>query len=162
MSNYSRSEIRGAILRAAERIERDPRMWDFNKIYVPSDCGTPACALGWIGFELGMEVSKSIGRTARALFGSDGAMKFYRDFNMASGQSISIIDGPDVPRALRAYADRYFSATESLGVVGEQRNRLTVNQDEVRPNTQVQVLPTPPKFDGAYLAFKSQLLRVPA
>lgn len=50
--------IREAILKAADHIERNPKAFNFQSIYVPdTDCGTPGCALGWIGHYLGMRES---------------------------------------------------------------------------------------------------------
>ena len=46
--------IRQAILSAADSIEQYPQMFDFGSVDIPDhDCGTPGCALGWIGFHLG-------------------------------------------------------------------------------------------------------------
>jgi hypothetical protein len=42
--------IRQAILKAADHIERNPRSFDFHRLTVPGGCGTPGCALGWIGY----------------------------------------------------------------------------------------------------------------
>ena len=45
--------IRQAILKAADSIEQNPTLFNFTSIQTPSaDCGTPGCALGWIGFHL--------------------------------------------------------------------------------------------------------------
>ena len=37
-----------AIMLAADHIERNPADFNFMSIGIP-DCGTPGCALGWIG-----------------------------------------------------------------------------------------------------------------
>lgn len=42
-----------AIMKAADHIEQNPQLFDYHNIYVP-DCGTPACALGWIGHFAGI------------------------------------------------------------------------------------------------------------
>ena len=42
--------IRNAILKAADHIEANPSLFTFSEIFIPNDCGTPGCALGWIGF----------------------------------------------------------------------------------------------------------------
>lgn len=44
--------IHDAIMRAAHQIETDPGSFDFGSVTFP-DCGTPGCALGWIGHFLG-------------------------------------------------------------------------------------------------------------
>jgi hypothetical protein len=38
-----------AILKAADHIQAHPALFDFERTRVPGDCGTPGCALGWIG-----------------------------------------------------------------------------------------------------------------
>src|ERR1700760_2850261 len=42
-----------AILRAADHIDRQPQLFDFERTRIPGNCRTPACALGWIGFFAG-------------------------------------------------------------------------------------------------------------
>ena len=43
--------VREAILAAADHIETYPKKFSFASVEVPSrrSCGTPGCALGWIG-----------------------------------------------------------------------------------------------------------------
>ena len=41
---------RNAILKAADYIEANPSLFLWSETYIPNDCGTPGCALGWIGF----------------------------------------------------------------------------------------------------------------
>jgi hypothetical protein len=36
-------------MKAADHIERNPRLFNFDVFEMPPDCGTPGCALGWIG-----------------------------------------------------------------------------------------------------------------
>lgn len=43
-----------AILLAADHIERNPQDFNFGAIYIPHGCGSPGCALGWVGFHLGI------------------------------------------------------------------------------------------------------------
>lgn len=49
--------VRSAILRAALHIESRPDDFDFMSTQRPKSgtCGTPGCALGWIGFFLDIE-----------------------------------------------------------------------------------------------------------
>jgi hypothetical protein len=42
-----------AILRAADHIQQQPQLFDFERTRIPRDCHTPGCALGWIGFFAG-------------------------------------------------------------------------------------------------------------
>jgi hypothetical protein len=43
-----------AIMKAADQIEEDPSSFRFSATGIPHACGTPGCALGWIGFYAGM------------------------------------------------------------------------------------------------------------
>ena len=45
--------IRTATLKAADSIEQNPDNYLFMSNQKP-DCGTPGCALGWVGFHLGV------------------------------------------------------------------------------------------------------------
>lgn len=38
-----------AILQAADHIESHPNDFDFGTVEIPHSCGSPGCALGWIG-----------------------------------------------------------------------------------------------------------------
>lgn len=42
-------EIYNAIMAASDQIEQRPESFDFHSMSVPNNCGTPGCALGWIG-----------------------------------------------------------------------------------------------------------------
>lgn len=43
-------KIRRAILLAANRIARHPKLFNFYTTEVPRDCNSPGCALGWVRF----------------------------------------------------------------------------------------------------------------
>jgi hypothetical protein len=60
------NNIYTAIMKAADHIERHPRDFDFSVGDIPSECGTPGCALGWIGHFAGksgtfMDVCECLG-----------------------------------------------------------------------------------------------------
>lgn len=42
-----------AIMKAADHIESNPKSFEFCSINMPTLCGTPGCALGWVGFFAG-------------------------------------------------------------------------------------------------------------
>ena len=42
--------IHDAVMKAADHIERNPHLFEFDMNPVPHDCGTPGCALGWVGY----------------------------------------------------------------------------------------------------------------
>jgi hypothetical protein len=47
--------IYNAIMKAADQVETHPESFDFWVNDIPERCGSPGCALGWIGFYLGLE-----------------------------------------------------------------------------------------------------------
>lgn len=66
-------EIYDAILAAADHIEAHPKEFDFGQPKVPKGpgCGSPGCALGWIGAFYGRPDDKYFGyrRVAREILG---------------------------------------------------------------------------------------------
>ncbi len=106
--------IRQAILKAADSIEKNPNLFDFNSVVDPSlKCGTPGCALGWIGFHLDMErrwgggfrngldsVSEKIGM-------SDDQLKFYSVMDGLCGNYDWRKSADECARGLRFLADKY-------------------------------------------------------
>lgn len=58
--------IYDAMMKAADHIERNPRLFNFDMCSIPGDCGTPGCALGWIGYFAGIknDDEKEIGAVA--------------------------------------------------------------------------------------------------
>jgi hypothetical protein len=119
---FTHEQIRAAILRAADRIEREPASYNFCKFFVPNEdgCGTQACMWGWIGFELGLR-GASLMKVARACDVTDvpdvpdvpdgcrnitgHLYSFCVNFNR--------MDDGKAHEALRAYANKYFPATNS-------------------------------------------------
>lgn len=109
---YTNAQIRGAILRAADRIDRAPESYNFCRSSVPkNDCGTEACMWGWIGFELGMygavnaEVASACGITETPVGAACLTAHLY-----LFCKSVHCA----VPTELRAYADEFFPADEKL------------------------------------------------
>ena len=105
---------RDAILKAADHIERHPDQFDFTSIDLPQ-CGSPACALGWIAFFLGGGKAYrqqrrahigycSLGCNVETWLGID-ALRFYRRlFEIQPGWSR---DARLCSAALRRYVRRY-------------------------------------------------------
>jgi hypothetical protein len=110
--------VREAILAAASHIERNPGEFRFHSISIPTGrgCGTPGCAIGWIGFFAGAKdffaVSGHVnhpGTVERGLLGVS-QHAFYKAMNeLRSGWTYRAQDCAD---ALRLYADAYHPATE--------------------------------------------------
>lgn len=110
-----------AIIYAAEMIERSPERYDFASIDRPDPaCGTPGCALGWIGVYLDVPAESEVhypSYLTRVLsLLSVTASEFYErldaiQIRWREGGSIDngmwSIDAGSCARALRAYADEY-------------------------------------------------------
>jgi hypothetical protein len=109
---YSKQQIRGAMLRAADRIEQDPKVFNFCRLSVPA-CGTPGCAAGWIGFELGIPAGEGIASVMRRI--GIGDPHQYNNYSVFQNQMFEISQQwPNsamvCASTLRAYADKYFPA----------------------------------------------------
>jgi hypothetical protein len=114
-TTYTHAEIRGAILRAADRIEGDPGCYDFGSLFVPNSCGTRGCMWGWIGFELGGFGGRCVGHVSKVVapeFGSFGTDSHLYDFCLAVGYDHGT--ATDAATALRAYADKYYPAVAEV------------------------------------------------
>jgi hypothetical protein len=98
--------VRDAILKAADHIERNPQAYNFWKTDVP-DCGTPGCMLGWIAASAGQAVGRPFNEIS--ILGVDSSV-FYERIYAASGSFACALTGETAPRALRLYADKYHPA----------------------------------------------------
>lgn len=104
-------QIREAILKAADSIEKHSELFNFSSTVIP-DCGTPGCALGWIAFHR-LEAQHSSGMTwipDKPVEHSD--LDFYR--RMDGLQSNWKYNAVDCAKALRLYADKYHPATDHI------------------------------------------------
>ncbi len=110
--------IREAILKAADHIERNPAAYCFSENDMPT-CGTPGCLMGWIGFYAGVKPTSAcyMGAVRKALgfdYGDIGA--FVRSFNgnVSHERYMHLMDYQDDARVgaevLRMYADKYHPA----------------------------------------------------
>ena len=120
-------EIRQAILRAADSIEQNPRLFNFMTSSKPDpNCGTPGCVLGWIGFHLGIIAINMPTPTAQALGCPKETLPisndlvayedwgFYRRMTEISGNSLWRYSPGACASALRKYADKYHPATGGM------------------------------------------------
>lgn len=130
---YTKQKIRRAILAAADTIETQVGAWKFLETKIPeNECGTAGCALGWIGFHLGMKRHGETGNyqnysnVPEALGYSNGYSggdrQFYMDverayrpenpepykFDWISESAIG------AAKAIRAYADKHFPCETKL------------------------------------------------
>lgn len=112
--------IREALLKAADYIEAHPTEFDFGKTDRPHPCETPGCALGWIGFFMGVEAHANddtyfLNRVADAcnvpalkrggFTGSEG--EFYFRMNELG---MWIHEASECAEVMRLYADKYHPA----------------------------------------------------
>ena len=117
------SELRQAILRAADWIEKNPSDYSFGSCEVP-ECGTPGCMVGWIGHFLGIEKGKHFVWDYPCNYGERGITPI---IGCHAGTFINRIR-PLVPRqfdiyanakhaaiALRAYAEKYHPSSTPSG-----------------------------------------------
>lgn len=99
--------IYNAILKAAAHIESEQSDFWFGSMVIPA-CGTPGCAIGWIGHFLGFPSGTPIWKASEAMdLGSD--RNFYDKLDQLAGdnwhESASI-----AAIGLRLYAEKYHSA----------------------------------------------------
>lgn len=108
-----------AIMKAADHIERNPHDFKFTQAQAPDRCGSPGCALGWIGFFYGLDridfgntFRGNVRRVSSQLLGLDWpdhiGHPFYK--RMDTIESSWKEDATACARALRIYADKHHSA----------------------------------------------------
>jgi hypothetical protein len=108
-------EIRQAILKAADHIERYPDDFDFAATKVP-DCGTPGCALGWIAAFAGLkerysEAAVWMGLAAEPLRGGSDRQRVYTFYNRMDDLVGYWHKDPAIcAKGMRLYADKYHPA----------------------------------------------------
>jgi hypothetical protein len=111
---FTHEQIRRAIFRAADSIERDYSRWQFSNCYVES-CGTPMCAAGWIGFHLGFAPVTDVNKVCQAMPSCESGYCAFDD-QMRSIDTRWFDTPANAVAALRAYADKYFPATNSTTI----------------------------------------------
>lgn len=140
------TDIYDAIMKAADHIERNPKEFDFWNNFVPGSCGTPGCALGWIGYFLGIrQRSDSQYDVTRAI--GTGPTEFYSRMTELVGSNLwKGIDKQylGVPRSevaaacgrgLRLYAEKYHGEEKPKAVTPPDWNAIAAKWtigDDVR------------------------------
>jgi hypothetical protein len=111
--------IYNAIMRAADLIERTPQLYAYHNIYVPK-CGSPACALGWIGHFAGAKDSgrtdglTNVGYVGDFVLGED-SVDFYNFMDLHTGKNWRD-DARECARGMRIYAgDRFAEQAPGFG-----------------------------------------------
>ena len=101
-------EIRDAILKAADHIERNPGLFSFIASHIPSDCGTPGCAVGWINY-FGGHARRAGGVINSSPLGVDETSFYHRMNRLGFGWMHA---AASAAQGLRAYADKYHPAAK--------------------------------------------------
>lgn len=104
-----------AIMKAADWIESHPSEFKFFSISVPDapGCGTPGCAIGWIGTFAGNR--KGFTRVYSEILGVGSDIEFYSRMDKLSAPGAGYCDGTtqwrhqasECGRVLRLYAAKY-------------------------------------------------------
>ena len=110
------TDIRTAILKAADSIEANPELFEFESLRLPdSNCGTPGCALGWISLHSHLQVRRAHPDGCFAdVVGSlkIGEIGFYRRMTDIGAGWTS--DSFRCAENLRLYADKYHPETDHI------------------------------------------------
>lgn len=102
-------ELRQAILKAADQIERNPDVFNYWKTSVPP-CGSPGCAIGLVAAHLGFREGLYVSMNCHRILGVDS-----HTFYARMGDAATSIDAAKVwmhypllaAQSLRLYADKY-------------------------------------------------------
>lgn len=131
-------EIRSAILKAADQITNDPASFLFTKTYLPNPtCGSPGCALGWIGYFLKYKdtYKNSMCDGVSKILNHSHQLGFYRAMDSLSSTPDDIEsinwrkNAATCAMLLREYADKYFPDCEKRKCVSssiKKQKSLTV------------------------------------
>jgi len=107
--------VYNAIMRAADHIENHPNEFNFSSVWIPGtdderSCGTPGCALGWIGHFAGVKGLSEIEMPWRLGFDGlwlDAVRNFYARMDALNRRWRR--DSIACSGALRLYAEKYHS-----------------------------------------------------
>lgn len=130
------------ILRAADHIQSNPHLFEFERTRVPGNCRTPGCALGWIGF-FG-------GRTQARIPVMFGFSYVHR------GIAIVTLDGAADP-IISVTAREFYQRMDSLAV-GNWREDAAACAEAMR--LYAVRFHEPVGFDRAYAAFREKLVEL--
>jgi hypothetical protein len=121
--------IRDAILEAAAHIERNPDDFNFHSIEKPSHCGTPGCAIGWIGVFAGIEEEHPSWLSAIKRQTGIDAHDFYK--KMSDIQLGWIFEAASCAITMRLYADKYHPAERRDLIPESVRNIFTMTPEQL-------------------------------
>ena len=102
--------IRTAILKAADSIERNPHLFSFGSVAIPNkDCGTPGCAIGWIAYHRKGDVIFGRSWLPHKTIGISDVQFYKRMINIYDGHKWKF-SADECASTLRKYADKYHPA----------------------------------------------------
>lgn len=120
--------VYSAIMKAADHIEQNPGEFNFRSVRVPEapGCGTPGCALGWIGtfaevkdetyesisLVVGNDTDRELWAVKNPLLNLD-AVTFYERMEALGGGNSWRRSNTECARVLRVYAERYHTREKS-------------------------------------------------
>ncbi len=114
--------IRQAILKAADSIEDNPKLFLFSCVSIPSpDCGTPGCAIGWIGYHMGLPTGEWMGAGDRSIYSLLGIDKYdccFEHLTETVGSRKWMGSAKKCAKALRLYADVHHPITSTVQHTG--------------------------------------------
>jgi hypothetical protein len=137
--------VREAILRAADHIERQPEDYDFGVATVPTLPGAKGCALGWIGHYMGLEGYSYTEPLFKGLGPIRGPDAFYHEMSQIEGgiDACWTRNPLTCARVLRLYADSYHPAprpTFAKSIVAEIA-KLPFHEDDDEDETEDEEVP---------------------
>ena len=106
--------IRKAILKAADSIEKHEDQYRFGSIDIPDGCGTPGCALGWIGHHLGWKEEEYVDGdffdSISKVLGIEHHNRFYDRMDDIGPEFFALWTPQEAADGLRKYADVWHPA----------------------------------------------------
>jgi len=106
-------KIYDAIIKAAAHIERNPELFDYRLSHIPN-CGSPGCAIGWIGHYLGVPRSLSVVTQSKQIIGVEWGYRgngktFVERMDAFESEAFGLWrrDAAECARVLRLYAEQY-------------------------------------------------------
>jgi hypothetical protein len=128
-----------AIMKAADSIEQNPHLFHFNAVSAPT-CVSPGCALGWIGFHLGMKdldgpYTLDVGKALGFAYYTHISHPFYERMKDLTGGMAWRDDTALCAKGLRLYAAKYHKpvSREIPGCVLNIFNEVIAQPITVKP-----------------------------
>lgn len=136
-------DIRQAILKAAEHIDRSPRDFYFLHTTVPHACGSPGCAIGWIAFFSGEKKQLHVDDALPGTLGITQDEFYDRMTKCGGGPRYGVDNWKDnsvlCAATLRRYADKYHPAEAKATTDCKLDPAFLAFRDTLKPLASVKV-----------------------